>query len=265
MPTRKKRDQSFVYNPALAKNYLGNRLSGLDDVLAKLINRVDKLRVAGFGYFRYGACHDGFPDFPLPVAWMKKYPSVPASDDKNGGRDAKRDIKAQQSASLQNRTLCADVDMRIDRDAMWYYHGSPIRRKELVCLFASALTRNEDGEYWLITPREMCLVEVEDVPFLAVELFTAGTGDQQVLSLRSNVDEIVSVDSDHPIYVVTDSVTGEPLPYFVLGEGLEARITRSVYYELVSLGDEHRLKGEDFFGVWSSGSFFPLGKLDEGS
>ena len=155
--------------------------------------------------------------------------------------------------------------MRIDRDAIWYYHGSPIRRKELVCLFASALTRNEKGEYWLITPKEMCVVEVEDVPFLAVELFTAGTGDQQVVSLRSNVDEIVSVDSDHPIHVVTDSVTGEPLPYLVLRGGLEARITRSVYYELISLGAENQLKGENFFGVWSSGCFFPLGKLDEDS
>jgi hypothetical protein len=196
---------------------------------------------------------------------MKKYPSVSASDPKNGGRDVEKDAAAKQSASLQNRTVCDDVEMRIDRDAIWYYHGSPIRRKELVCLFASALTRNEKGEYWLITPKEMCVVEVEDVPFLAVELFTAGTGDQQVVSLRSNVDEIVSVDSDHPIHVVTDSVTGEPLPYLVLRGGLEARITRSVYYELISLGAENQLKGENLFGVWSSGCFFPLGKLDEDS
>ncbi|MDS4011029.1 MAG: DUF1285 domain-containing protein, partial [Defluviicoccus sp.] len=31
--------------------------------------------------------------------------------------------------------IIEDLDMRIDRDGRWYYHGSPIDRKELVCLF----------------------------------------------------------------------------------------------------------------------------------
>ncbi len=152
--------------------------------------------------------------------------------------------------------------MRIDREGVWYYHGSPIRRKELVCLFASVLTRNEAGEYWLITPSEMCVVEVEDVPFLAVELFSGGADREQIISLRSNVDEIVSVDNDHPLYVIDDPETGEPSPYLILRDGMEARLTRSVFYELVALGLEEDIDGELFFGVWSSGSFFPLGKLD---
>ncbi len=160
------------------------------------------------------------------------------------------------------RVVCTDVDMRIDRDGVWYYHGSPIQRKELVCLFASVLTRNDAGEYWLVTPAEMCVVEVEDVPFLAVELFAGGTGREQIISLRSNVDEIVSVDNDHPLYVIDDPETGEPSPYLIVRDGIEARLTRSVFYELVDMGLEENIDGESFFGVWSSGSFFPLGKLD---
>ena len=34
---------------------------------------------------------------------------------------------------------CGDLDMFIARDGTWFYKGSPIGRKELVCLFASVL------------------------------------------------------------------------------------------------------------------------------
>ena len=81
--------------------------------------------------------------------------------------------------------------MRIARDGTWYYRGSPIARKPLVKLFASVLKRDAQGDYWLITPVERGRIEVEDAPFTAVELATAGSGPEQVLSFRSNLDEWV--------------------------------------------------------------------------
>lgn len=171
-------------------------------------------------------------------------------------------LGAVPPVSLRGRVVCGDLDMRIDRDGVWYYHGSPIRRKELMCLFASVLTRDQDGRYWLVTPTEIGLVRVEDAPFLAVELFNAGSGREQVISLRTNVDEIVTVDEEHSLHVTTNPDTGEPSPYIRVREGIEARIARSVYYELVARGLEEEIAGQLFFGVWSSGSFFALGKLD---
>lgn len=159
----------------------------------------------------------------------------------------------------QGRVLCGDLDMRIDRDGTWFYHGSPIGRKELVCLFASVLTRDRAGAYWLVTPAEMGRIEVEDVPFLAVELFRTGAGEAQTLSLRTNIDEVVAVDAEHPIRVVTDSVSGEPSPYVTVRPRLEARINRPVFYELVELGVERRVDAVQTYGVWSHGRFFPLG------
>lgn len=164
--------------------------------------------------------------------------------------------------SPRGRVLCGDVDMRIDRDGVWYYHGSPISRKELVCLFASVLTRDADGVYWLVTPAEICRVDVEDAPFVAVELFTCGGGREQVLSLRTNVDEIVTIDDDHVLYVVTNPETGEPSPYVALRDGVEARVSRPVYYELVAHGVEEKVEDEHIFGVWSKDTFFPMGRLD---
>ena len=153
--------------------------------------------------------------------------------------------------------------MRIARDGTWYYQGSPIGRKELVCLFASVLQRHADGEYWLITPAEMGRIQVEDAPFVAVEMFCCKSGPEQVLSFRTNVDECISAGADCPIRVAFDAETGEPRPYIHVRDGLEARIARPVYYELVAHGHEEEVNGERLFGVWSGRDFFPLGKLEQ--
>jgi len=171
----------------------------------------------------------------------------------------------QLPVAAEGRTVCGDLDIRIDRRGVWHYRGSPIPRKEMVCLFASTLVRAADGGYWLVTPTEMGRVEVEDAPFLAVELFTAGAGREQVLSFRTNVDEIVTLDNAHPLDVHTDPETGEPSPYVLVRDGLSARLTRSVYYEVVARGLDEKIDGEHFYGVWSAGSFFVMGRLDHGA
>jgi hypothetical protein len=157
---------------------------------------------------------------------------------------------------------CGDLGIRIDHQGRWFYHGSPINRKEMVCLFASVLHRARDGTYLLITPGEMGRIQVDDVPFLAVEMFTCGCGREKTISFRTNMDEIVTVDADHPLRVAEAEGSREPSPYVMVRKGLEARLTRSVYYELVSQGWEEDLGGEKVYGLWSSGTFFPLGRLD---
>lgn len=160
------------------------------------------------------------------------------------------------------RVLCGDLNIRIDRDGVWYYAGSPIARRELVCLFASVLVRDAAGTFWLVTPAEICPVQVDDAPFLAVEIFAAGHGEDQILSFRTNVDEIVSVDGAHPLMVTYDPVTGEPSPYVRLRDGIDARLSRAVYYDLIDRGVARRTNGRVAFGVWSNGHFFDLGTLD---
>jgi hypothetical protein len=157
---------------------------------------------------------------------------------------------------------CGVFDIRINRDGLWFYHGSPIGRKELVKLFASVLRRDAEGRFLLETPAERGVIEVEDAPFLAVELTVEGTGQAQTLIFRTNIDENVVADAAHPLRVVLDPETGEPNPYVTVRDGLEARLTRAVYYELVELGGEDTMNGETQFGVWSAGTFFTLGQLD---
>ena len=158
-------------------------------------------------------------------------------------------------------TLCGDIDMRIDRDGTWFYHGSPIGRKPLVKLFASVLRRDESGDFWLITPVEKARIQVDDAPFVAVEMSVSGSGPDQVLSFRTNIDEHVTAGRDHPLRVALDPVTAEPAPYILVRDGLEALIARAVFYDLVELGVEDADSG--ILGVWSGGVLFPFGPVGD--
>jgi hypothetical protein len=164
---------------------------------------------------------------------------------------------------------CGDLPFLIKRDGTWLYRGSPINRKELVCLFASVLKREADGSFWLETPAERGRIEVEDAPFIAVELDWVGDGRQQTLSFRTNVDKVVTAGPHHPIRVAHDLLTCEPTPYILVrsGEGergIEARINRAVYYELVALAVPEWVGCRRMLGVWSGGKFFPLGEVPPG-
>jgi hypothetical protein len=156
------------------------------------------------------------------------------------------------------RVDCGELGMRIARDGSWHYKGSPIGRKELVCLFASVLKREEDGSFWLETPVERGRVEVEDAPFIAVEVFWQRCNGRQCLTFRTNLDEMVTADHDHPIRVAVDPRTREPRPYVAVRGGLEARINRATFYELVAMAEPEKVEGREVLGVWSEGVFFPI-------
>ncbi len=178
---------------------------------------------------------------------------------------------AQETAPRPRRAPveCGDLPFLIRRDGSWLYRGSPINRKELVCLFSSVLRREEDGSFWLQTPAERGRIEVEDAPFIAVELDWSGDERQQVLSFRTNVDQVITAGPEHPIRVGHDILTCEPTPYLLVRPGagafaIEARINRAVYYELVALAVPEWVGCQRMLGVWSSGKFFSLGELPRG-
>jgi uncharacterized protein len=155
-----------------------------------------------------------------------------------------------------------DLDMRIARDGTWLYRGSPINRPALVKLFASVLRREADGSYWLVTPAERGRVVVEDAPFVAVAVDREGGGRGQSLIFRTNLDEIVTAGPDHKLRVET-AADGAPSPYIMVRQGLEARLLRPVFYELVEWGEAEAVDGATQFGVWSGGLLFRLGELGD--
>lgn len=171
--------------------------------------------------------------------------------------------RGQPPVEKWNPDFCGDIDMRIARDGTWYYMGSPIGRPPMVRLFASILRRDADGRYYLVTPVEKVGITVEDAPFLAVEMTVTGAGRDQVLCFRTNVEDEVQADAEHPIRVETNPDTGAPAPYLRVRGRLDALIARSVYYDLVERAVEEEHNGARWLGVWSAGRFFPLGRASE--
>jgi hypothetical protein len=154
---------------------------------------------------------------------------------------------------------CGDIDIRIARDGTWFHMGTPIGRKELVRLFSTILRKDADG-FHLVTPVEKMRIVVEDAPFLAVLLRAEGEGRDQRLTFTTNVGDETVAGTGNPIRVETDPATEEPSPYVHVRRGLEAKIARSVFYQLADLAVPGEGEHEGLLGVWSGGQFFALGR-----
>ena len=154
---------------------------------------------------------------------------------------------------LWNPPFCGDLDMRIARDGTWFYLGTPIERPGLAKLFSSII-KKEGDEYFLVTPVEKVGIKVDDAPFVAVDFEVVGVGKDQALKFVTHVGDEMVASADLPIRVERDNKTGEPSPYVRVRANLDALIDRKSFYRLVDLGVHH----DDWFGVWSSGTFFPI-------
>lgn len=168
---------------------------------------------------------------------------------------------ADEGAGRDSLPLEGSGEIRIARDGTWHHEGRPILRKDLVKLFSTVLERDDGGGYWLKTPVEKVRVHVEDAPFVVHEVERGERGGRQVLAFRTNLDVWVDAGRDHPIRVEQMPDTGEPKPYILVKAGLEALIARSVFYQLVELAEPGEHAGEKVLGVWSRGTYFPLGPV----
>jgi len=149
---------------------------------------------------------------------------------------------------------CGHSGMRIARDGTWYHEGQPIRRPELVRLFSTVLRREPDGSHVLVTPAEKLDIEVEATAFRAIEMLREGEGREQRIAFRLDSGDVVILGPEHPLLIMETAKGASPR--VLVRHGLEAELTRSLYYELAEIA---LTGGERPAGVWSSGSFFPLG------
>ena len=164
----------------------------------------------------------------------------------------------------QKQTPIQQFDISIDVNGQWFHEGSPIRREKMVALFASILTRLDDGQFALVTPGEIGIIAVADAPFIITKMeIVDPKGDpgndsgktsckDRVIQLMTLHGDIVTLDADHRI--ILRQKDGSEKPYIIVRGGLEALINRAVYYELVDASVEH----DGQVGVWSAGLFHPL-------
>ncbi|MBP6012747.1 MAG: DUF1285 domain-containing protein [Alphaproteobacteria bacterium] len=183
--------------------------------------------------------------------------------------DLLRGLAEVQAESAHTRKLppiekwnppdCGDIDMRIAVDGTWFYLGTPIGRPALVRLFSTILKREANGRYVLVTPVEKVGLTVEDAPFTAVRVDAEARGPEQQLTFMTNVGDSVVAGPEHMLRVEFRGPDREPRPYLHVRAGLEALVSRAVFYELVGLAEERATASGRELGVWSGGVFFSLG------
>jgi len=152
-----------------------------------------------------------------------------------------------------NPERCGHSGMTIARDGTWYHEGAVIRRPSMVRLFSTILRREPDGRHVLVTPAEKLDIEVESTAFRAVEMTHEGAGMDRRIAFRLDSGDALILGRDHPLRI--ERTANGPSPRLLVRHGLEAELTRPVYYELAELaiGDAQKPAG-----VWSDGVFFPL-------
>lgn len=155
-----------------------------------------------------------------------------------------------------------EIDIRIAADGTWFHQGRRFQRDSMVKLFAGIL-RREDDAYFLVTPAEKLRIQVEDAPFVATLVESIEDDGQQAIVFTTNIGEKIVVDQEHPIRVDIDASTNQPRPYVHLREGLDALISRSAFYDLLSLAQEIKRDGVGYLSVSSQGEEFELGSTDE--
>jgi uncharacterized protein len=152
-----------------------------------------------------------------------------------------------------NPQACGHSGMRIARDGTWYHEGSPIRRPAMVRLFSTVLRRETDGRHVLVTPVEKLDIDVESTAFRAIEMDTEGEGRARRIAFKLDSGDAVILGPAHPLRIV--ETEHGPSPRILVRHGLEAELSRPVYYELAQIALS---EGLDPPGVWSNGAFFAL-------
>jgi uncharacterized protein len=153
-----------------------------------------------------------------------------------------------------NPPHCGDIGLEIRADGSWWHEGVRITRQPLVELFATILRKDEDGQTYLVTPGEKVVVHVADAHFRGVRVDRHGSGTAQVISMLTNVGDLVAIGPACPLRVAVNPATREPRPYVRVRGRLDALLTRPAFYELADWGEER----DGVLGVWSSGQFFKL-------
>ena len=156
---------------------------------------------------------------------------------------AKRNFEAPP-LHLWNPPLSGDIDIHIDEQGSWYHEGSPITRESIVNLFSRILRREEDGNYYLVTPAEKWRIKVALHPLIVVDVDQSGQGEDAVITMTLNNGSRVEVGPEHPL---SAEASQENVAVVSLAHGLTAICSRPCWYRLVELaGDDMQLNSNGY-------------------
>ena len=174
-------------------------------------------------------------------------------------KNVAKHIKGSKPAPvhLWNPPFCGDLEIHIDANGRWFYQKSEIKRKRLIQLFANIL-KKENNNYFLVTPVEKVGIKVDDVPFIANDIFITKVIDGNLIKFQTNVGDFVTLDRLDKFYISFKKETQEPGPYVRVRANLFAKIDRKCFYRLIDLCSNEKYEKKSWFGFWSNKIFFPI-------
>ena len=148
--------------------------------------------------------------------------------------------------------LSGDIDITIRADGTWCHEGELIARDSIVRLFASILRREDDGEFYLVTPGEKWRIQVELHPLVVTDINQVETTEGGLLRATLNTGKIVDIGEKHPLFLEPrkDGVAAVKLPH-----GLSALFSRNAWYRLVDMAESQQAPP----AVISAGQTYILG------
>jgi len=121
------------------------------------------------------------------------------------------------------------IDIRIDKDGVWYYKGNEMFRKDIVELFYQSLESDQNGRYLVKKDEEAFYIDVEDTPY-AVRSIEYSSNEREGIAC---FNLFLSDNSIEKLDPATLQIGNENILYCSVKNNLfEARFTRKSYYQL---------------------------------
>ena len=166
---------------------------------------------------------------------------ITLSDDKNLMNIAQYLKDVQQSHKRSIPPLeqwqpkhCGKMDLTVKANGEWWHEGQLIRRQALLDLFTKVLWK-ENGHFYLKTPVEQIEIDVEDEPLVINQVDQIEIEGKQYLQLTTPQQDMIIVDSEHPIFM--REYQGELRPYVHVRFGINALIQRHSFFHLIEYGE----------------------------
>ncbi len=125
--------------------------------------------------------------------------------------------------------LSGDIPIEIHEDGSWAHDGQLIKREGLVRLFASLLRREDDGEYYLVTPAEKWRITVARHPLVAIDCDRSGNNGDGTWYVLLNTGGRCHLGEEFCLHTEGNDLK----PWVSLPNGLSAQLTRAAWYRLI--------------------------------
>ena len=132
----------------------------------------------------------------------------------------------------QYKNIIKKFPIKIKSNGEWLYQNNLIKREALIKLFSAVLVADEKGNFYLETPAEKGKIEVEDSPFVITTFDIKGLNKNQEIIFKTNIDEEIVLSKKNSLFY--KKYKQSFIPYIVIRKNINAKILRSVYYQLVN-------------------------------